>query len=90
MALNIKNPRVEQLVDEVARMTGETKVEAVLRALEERKSRLVFQAAQGDPWARAMRVMTREIWPAIPASELGRRLSKEEEEAILGYGPEGV
>ena len=34
MALNIKNERVERLVAEVAAMTGETKVEAVQRALE--------------------------------------------------------
>jgi antitoxin VapB len=31
-----------------------------------------------------------EIWPAIPREQLGRRLSKEEEEAIVGFGPEGV
>jgi len=90
MALNIKNERVERLVAEVADMTGETKVEAVRRALEERKARLVLYAPAGDPLARAMRIMEREIWPAIPAAQLGRRLSRQEEDAILGYGPEGV
>ncbi|MBK6768126.1 MAG: type II toxin-antitoxin system VapB family antitoxin [Ardenticatenales bacterium] len=90
MALNIKNERVERLVAEVAGMTGETKVEAVRRALEERKARLVLYAPAGDPFARAMRIMEREIWPAIPAAQLGRRLSRDEEDAILGYGPEGV
>lgn len=90
MAVNIKNPRVEQLVNEVAGMTGETKVEAVLHALEERKARLVLMAAHGDPKARAMRVLEREIWPAIPVAEVGRKLSGAELDAILGYGPEGV
>ncbi len=92
MALNIKNDRVERLAAEVAAMTGETKVEAVRRALEERKARLTLSGAPGDGtgWARAMRIMEREIWPAIPVAELGRRLSREDEDAILGYGPEGV
>ncbi|MGH9129059.1 MAG: type II toxin-antitoxin system VapB family antitoxin [Acidimicrobiales bacterium] len=32
MAVNLKNPEVERLAEEVARMTGETKTEAVRRA----------------------------------------------------------
>jgi antitoxin VapB len=31
-----------------------------------------------------------EIWPLIPEDQLGKPLSKEEEEEILGIGPEGV
>jgi antitoxin VapB len=38
MALNIKNPQVEQLAAEVARLAHETKTEAIRRALEERNS----------------------------------------------------
>jgi hypothetical protein len=30
------------------------------------------------------------VWPKIPAKEMGRRMSREEEEQILGYGQEGV
>lgn len=37
MPLNIKNAEVEALVAEVARLTGETKTEAVPRALLERR-----------------------------------------------------
>ncbi|HYU35177.1 MAG TPA: type II toxin-antitoxin system VapB family antitoxin [Thermoanaerobaculia bacterium] len=33
MALNIKSPEVEELVAEVSAMTGESKTEAVRRAL---------------------------------------------------------
>ena len=29
-------------------------------------------------------------WPAVPQDELGRTLTKAEEESILGYGSEGV
>lgn len=40
MALNIRNPETERLAAEVARRTGETKTEAVTRALRERLARL--------------------------------------------------
>jgi hypothetical protein len=30
------------------------------------------------------------MWPLAPASERGRRLTRDEEDEILGYGPEGV
>lgn len=90
MALNIKNPVVERLVDEVARMAGETKTEAVRRALEERRARLSYRVIDGDRAARVRRFLESEVWPSIPADELGRRMSREEEERILGYGREGV
>lgn len=40
MALNIKSDQVERLAAEVAQLTGETKTEAIRRALEERKQRV--------------------------------------------------
>ena len=40
MPLNIRNPETERLATELARRTGETKTEAVTRALRERLSRL--------------------------------------------------
>lgn len=40
MALSIKNPRAEQLAMEVARKTGESMTQAVIRALEERLERI--------------------------------------------------
>jgi antitoxin VapB len=33
--------------------------------------------------------MEQNIWPLIPASELGRGITREQEDEILGYGPEG-
>lgn len=40
MALNIRNPETEKLASELARVTGETKTEAVTRALRDRLNRL--------------------------------------------------
>ena len=40
MALNIRNPQTEALATELARLTGETKTEAVTRALEDRLERV--------------------------------------------------
>lgn len=40
MALNIRNPETEKLAEELARETGETKTEAVTRALRDRLTRL--------------------------------------------------
>jgi antitoxin VapB len=83
MALNIKNTQVERLAAEVARITGETKVEAIRRALQERKAML-------KPAKRSSRIrdiqdyLEREVWPNIPANVLGKKLSKRQREEILG------
>ena len=90
MALNIKNTEVERLVEEVARIAGEGKTEAVRRALEERRIRLAFRIADGDRGARLRRFLESEVWPKIAGEERGRRMSREEEDELLGYGPAGV
>ena len=90
MALNIKNTAVERLAEEVARLSGESKTEAVRRALEERKARLAYRVADGDRVSRLKRFLETEVWPTIPPEELGRKMSREEEEQILGYGQAGV
>jgi antitoxin VapB len=89
MALNIKSVRVERLAAEVSRLTGETKTEAIRRALEERRSRL-RGPSKTDRRGRVLRLLEHTIWPTIPKKHLGRRLSRAEEDAILGYGPDGV
>ena len=40
MALNIRNPETEQLAERLARLTGETKTQAVTKALRDRLNRL--------------------------------------------------
>jgi antitoxin VapB len=90
MALNIKNPEVERLAEDVVALTGETKTEAVRRALEERYARLAYRADAEDRAKRLCRFLEHEVWPRVPETERGRRLSRVAEDALLGYGPEGV
>ena len=90
MALNIKNAEVERLAEEVSRLTGESKTEAVRRALEERKTKLAFRVAQDNRADRLRAFLESEVWPVVPREQLGRPMSKEEEEEILGYREAGV
>lgn len=90
MPINIKNPAVEKLLDEVVELTGETKTEAVRKALEERRQKLVMRYPQRNEEERLFNFLREEVWPYIPEDVLGKSLTKEEEEAILGYGDEGV
>jgi antitoxin VapB len=89
MALNIKNSEVERLAADVARLTGESKTEAIRRALDERKRRLQ-SASAAQRRGRVLRFLERKVWAGLPASEKGRRLSRTEEDEILGFGPDGV
>jgi len=89
MALNLKNADVERLAAEVARLTGESKTEAIRRALEERRRRLKGPGVK-ERRARVLRFLRDKVWPSIPKHQLGRRLTREEEDALLGYGPDGV
>src|ERR1700732_1229045 len=69
LALNIKNREVEELAAEVAMITGESKTEAIRKALAQRRQRL---ARQGRPQARAeslRRLLAEEIWPLLPPGE---------------------
>jgi antitoxin VapB len=90
MALNIKNPEVERLATEVAEMARETKTQAIRRALEDRKAKLEgYQLKPGQ--RRGIReALEKFIWPYIPPEVRGKKVTKEEREEILGYGPDGV
>jgi antitoxin VapB len=100
MALTIKNPEAERLAHEVAELTGETEAEAVRKALEERRLRLVPRSVdpvqEEDPVGRAERAerfwrhLEEDVWPKIPDELRRKGISKQEREEILGYGPEGV
>lgn len=46
MALNIRNPETEKLAQTLARLTGESKTEAVTRALRDRLTRLSRKRSQ--------------------------------------------
>ncbi|MBZ5674383.1 MAG: type II toxin-antitoxin system VapB family antitoxin [Acidobacteriia bacterium] len=89
MALNIKNAEVERLATEVAHLARETKTEAIRRALEERKARLKVGPSREEKYRRTMEYLQREVWPNIPPEDRGKVMTKQEEEEILGIGPNG-
>jgi antitoxin VapB len=43
-----------------------------------------------DRVARWRRFLEEEVWPNISPDARGKRITKEEREEILGYGPDGV
>jgi len=90
MALNIKNPEVESLAAEVAKLAGETKTEAVRRALLERKQRLAFRVVERGRGRSFLHYLEAEVWPRVPKGVLGKTLSKAEREGLLGYARDGV
>jgi antitoxin VapB len=89
MALNIKDPETERLAAEVAKMTGDSKTGAIRSALADRKERLAYGMTRRDRLKDLRRLLEEEIWPSIPKSALGRKVTKRERERILGYGKEG-
>ena len=90
MALNIKNAEVEQLADQLARLTGESKTEAIRQALIARRDSLAAKASGLQRGRRLAVFLERRAWPLLPQGTAGKRLTKKERERILGYGPEGV
>ena len=89
MALNIKDPETVRLATEVAQMTGESKTRAIRSALADRKERLAYGMTRRDRLKDLRRLLEEEIWPSIPKSVLGKKVSKKEKERMLGYGKEG-
>lgn len=75
MALNIKNAQVEGLASEIAEITGETKTEAIRRALEERRQRLAFQVHHESRGDELRSFLEREVWSVIRARSANRRLA---------------
>jgi len=90
VALNIKNPEVERLAAEASRLAGESKTESIRKALEERVARLRLRVVKRDREASLLRYLEREVWPRVPRRALGRRLTRRDEDRILGYGKDGV
>jgi antitoxin VapB len=88
MALNIKDPETERLAGEVAALAGESKTGAVRQALKERRERLLLARRGLGRGDRMVAVLEKEIWPHLPPGT--RAPTTEEEEEILGFGPEGV
>jgi antitoxin VapB len=88
MALNIKNPEVEQLASEVALLGGTSKTEAIRIALKESKEKALALLSDSGREERLLRFLESRVWPTIPP-EASRTWSKDEEDAALGYGEWG-
>ena len=82
MALSIKNPEVDQLARELARLTGETMTEAILQALKERLRR-EHGKAYPIPLREELQVI-RERCAALPV------LDEREPDEILGFDSRGL
>jgi len=89
LGLNIKNPEVERLAAEVARLGNVTKTEAIRLALAEQRQRLLARGGKSTKQERLGAFLRRRVWPEIPEKLLRRRITKKDKEAILGYGPGG-
>lgn len=89
MALTI-DPETERLAAEIAELTGDSQTEAVRKALEEKRQRLGPAADPDALVARWRQYLEDKVWPHVRPEFRGRRISKEEIEEILGYGPDGV
>jgi antitoxin VapB len=74
MALTIRNKEVERLAEEVARLAGETKTEAIRKALEMRLRDLEKKRR----FDRALRFLEEEVWPEIPPELIDKGISKKE------------
>lgn len=82
MALNIRNQEAERLADELAKRTGETKTEAVIKALRDRLARVGRQRRR-----RRMADQLDEIALACARLPLVDRRTTDD---ILGYDDNGV
>lgn len=82
MALNIRNPEAEKLAEALARLTGETKTEAVTQALRDRLARVRRERTE-----RRLADQLDEI--ALRCSRLPVLDSRTPDE-ILGYDEHGL
>jgi hypothetical protein len=95
MPMSIKNAEVEQLAEELGRLTRTSKTEVIRQALLEKKRRLMLEGAADLAAIRAARAarmqayLTERVWPVVP-EDASRRWTKEEEESFLGYGSNGA
>jgi antitoxin VapB len=91
MALNIKDPETERLVAEVAELAGETKTGAIRQAMRKERDKLAREQQSLEERIRKVDAFMEErVWSHIPPEQRGQpHMSKEEEEGILGIGPEG-
>lgn len=89
MAPNIDDAEVDRLIEKLAALTGETPRDVIRTALADRLARIEEQVRRPAHIEELWRYLETEVWPNLPRGERGRVLTREEEDAILGYGPDG-
>jgi antitoxin VapB len=78
--INIKNDTAAELLDDVLKVTGQGKTEAVITALE-----LYLKSLEASKRAEAaIALVNQRLHPAIDPEYLGRAPSKAEQEELLG------
>jgi antitoxin VapB len=82
MALNIRNPEAEQLAADLAKLTGETKTQAVTKALRERLERIKRP--------RTRRRLADELDEIAKHCAALPVLDNRSDEEILGYDEHGL
>ena len=87
MPMSIKNPEVEQLAEELSRLTNSSKTEVIRQALREKKDRLALTGVAARR-QRLLAFLQNRVWPNLPPGA-SRSWTKEEEEHALGYGEHG-
>jgi hypothetical protein len=63
MAITIRNVKVEQLADELADITGESRTTTILHALEERRDRIAMGPARRPDLAQVLDFLQKESGP---------------------------
>ncbi len=87
MPINVKDPDVIKLATRLAALTGESKTEAIRRALEERISRVSLASAQSTRRAELVRVLGCKSNSMIRPGRRKTSLTAEEVQELLAYGP---
>lgn len=77
---SFKSDRVADLIDKITDATGESRVEAVSKALEERLDSL----QRGNRSRRTLDWLEAVVWPHLGEDD-GRAPSKAEQEEMLGF-----
>ena len=87
MSIYIQNSEVESLLDQVVQITGESEIQAIKIALQERRQRLATRYSFASNTTRTLlSFLQEEIWSQIPQDKLGISITKAEKEDILGLG----
>ena len=81
--------RIQHLVEDIGALTGEPKDQVMVKALEERLARLKGPVSRAERRQRAFAALE-GLWSNRPTTKGGASPTPEQENEILGYGPEGV